>query len=190
MRRLTKVKAPLLRTLAGDAKSRFDVIRNHLRFYPGARVRDVAEFVDAPIRTIKAHWPADAVEVEVKGDRSVRSDPRFVLETDVDELKPERRPPTLRLLGTYDPFVQLRDRELLVDTPAGRKKLWPVIGRPGAIVVDGEVVGTWRPKTAGGSLTIRTERWSRFTKAMPKALEEQAERLAAFRGVTLAGVES
>ncbi|MFI5043311.1 MAG: DNA glycosylase AlkZ-like family protein, partial [Acidimicrobiales bacterium] len=63
MRRVPRLRPALYGTLAVDADRRFDVIRNHLRFYPGARYRDVASFLDAPIKVVKDRWPDDAVEV-------------------------------------------------------------------------------------------------------------------------------
>lgn len=189
MRRLPKLKPNLLRTLASEAKPRFDVIRNHLRFYPGARVRDVAEFVDAPIKVVKAHWPADAVEVNVKGAKTTtKVEPRFVLERDLDELRPDEDRSVLRVLGPFDPYVQLRDRELLVADEGRRKDVWRTLGRPGAIVVDGEIVGSWRPKTSGKKLTVHADMWRTLPKPSRTELDEQAERLADHRTVTLVDV--
>ena len=88
LRRVPKVKPSFLRTLATDAKPRFEVIRNHLRFFPGARLRDVAEYIDAPIKVVKTYWPSDAVELTVKDDPTTgKAEPRFVLEADVDHLR-------------------------------------------------------------------------------------------------------
>jgi hypothetical protein len=191
LRRLTKVKPLYLQKLATEAVSRFDVIRNHLRFYPGARVRDVAEFIDAPMKVVKAYWPTDSTEVTVKDDPTAgKVEPRFVLDADVDQLRAEGPNPTLRLLGPFDPYLQLRDRELLVDKAASRKDVWRILGRPGAIVLDGEVMGTWRPKTAGKKFTINADLWRPLPRAARKELGDQAERLAAHRDVTLAGVSA
>lgn len=191
LRRLTKVKPPLLHELAAEAEPRFDVIRNHLRFYPGARTRDVAEFIDAPMKVVKAYWPTDATEVTVKDDPTKgKTEPRFVLEDDVTQLRADGPEPTLRLLGPFDPYLQLRDRELLVEKAAARKDVWRILGRPGAIVLDGEVMGTWRPKTAGKKLSINADLWRPLPRIARKELEDQAERLAAHRDVTLAGVST
>jgi hypothetical protein len=97
-------------------------------------------------------------------------------------------PVAVRLLGPYDPFLQLRDRELLVPDPERRKALWPVIGGPGAVVAGGEVLALWRPRTSGKSLRLAIEPWRRLKALERAALEEQAEPLAADRGVTLAGL--
>ena len=189
LRRVPRVRPPLFERLAGDADPRFDVIRNYLRFYGPARVRDVAEFLDAPRADIDAHWPTDVVEVAVRDDSS--REPRFVLEEDLSEL---RDAPTLdaadvRLLGPYDPYLQGRDRELLVPDKARHKELWPVLGRPGVVLRGGEVIGTWRPRTSGRSLALRVQLWTDLRTRARAALDEQAALLAAHRDLRLSGVE-
>ena len=59
---------------------------------------------------------------------------------------------------------------------------------PGAVVDRGELLGLWRPRTTGKRLRLVVEPWKRLTKPVRTALEEQAERLAAHRDVTLAGL--
>jgi len=190
MRRAPRLRPALYGTLAVDADRRFDVIRNHLRFYPGARYRDVASFLDAPIKVVKDRWPDDAVEVAVSGDKTPGKESRFVLSDDVDDLlaagdEADNGPPTVRLLGPYDPYLQLRDRELLVSDADHRKDLWRVLGRPGAIVDDGEIVGSWRPRASKGKLRVEIDPWRRLSSDRRDAIAEQCERLAAFRNVRL-----
>ena len=60
--------------------------------------------------------------------------------------------------------------------------LWRALGRPGAILVGHEVRGTWRPRAAGRTLRLAVTPWDRLPD-----LTEQAERLAAFRGVRFGG---
>lgn len=195
LRRIPRVRPNLYRRLAGDAAARVDVIRGHLRFYPGARVADVAAFIDAPQKVVRDHWPDDAVEIAVtglpEGAAKGKADARFVLADDVELLDGsdgEGGDRTIRVLGPFDPYLQLRDRELLVAEEPRRKELWRVIGRPGAVLRDGEVAATWRPKTAKGRLTVVVDPWGRLTKADRAAIEVEAGRLATHRGVELAGV--
>ncbi|HEV3365229.1 MAG TPA: crosslink repair DNA glycosylase YcaQ family protein [Acidimicrobiia bacterium] len=192
LHRIPGFKPPLYRRLGDTAEPRFDVVRNYLRFYGPATIRDAAEFIDAPPADIKQRWPDDTVEVQVrKAGSSGRAQPRFVLAEDADALAdpgPASSPPALRLLGPFDPYLQLRDREVLASDSARRKALWPMIGRPGAAVADGEVLALWRPRTSGKSLRLAVEPWRRLKAAERTALEEQAEGLAAHRGVALAGL--
>ncbi|MFC7448531.1 DNA glycosylase AlkZ-like family protein [Rhodococcus daqingensis] len=95
---------------------------------------------------------------------------------------------SVRLLGPFDPYLQLRDRELLVADPDRRGALWPALGRPGAITVGGEVVGLWRPRAAGKKFTIEITPWIELTARLRDDIDGQAEALAAHRGVTLVGV--
>lgn len=175
---------PVLQRIPGhrrvsEVPERYDVIRGYLRLLGPATHKQVSEFVDAPVKDVKAHWPDDAVEVTVDGEQ------RWALDLDdggsVDEVT--------RLLGPYDLFLQARDRPLLVPDKDHAKALWPVLGRPGAVLHDGEVVATWRPRKSGTKMRLEIEPWRRLTKPTRSAIEEQAERLAAFRGVQLTEVE-
>jgi hypothetical protein len=95
----------------------------------------------------------------------------------------------VRLLGPYDPYLQLRDRETLVADTARAKELWRALGRPGAVVVDGEVVGTWRPRASGRKLGLAVDHWGTHGAWLDAAVSEQAERFAQFRGLALTGID-
>ena len=183
LERVTGLRANTYRHLGGEAAATFDVIRNHLRFFGPTTMADVAAYLDAPKREVTAHWPADVEEVTVDGTK------RFLLAADVDAVQevPDATG-TVRLLGPFDPYLQLRDRQLLVADATRRKDVWRTIGRPGAVVVDGEVLGTWRPKTSAEKLTVTVDLWRRPRPGERSKLDEQAERLAAFRGVGLKAV--
>jgi hypothetical protein len=192
LRRVPRHRPQMYGHLGGEADVRFHAVRNYLRFYGPARARDVAQFLDAPLKDVQAQWPTDAVEVDVTdAGAETRPQRRFLLAEDVQALADAGADPgtrTLRLLGPFDPYLQLRDRELLVAGEARRKELWPVLGRPGAILVDGEIAGTWRPRASAKSLTLLVQPWGPFGAAERAALQEQAERLAAHRGTVLAAV--
>jgi len=187
LRRVPKLRPANFAHSGDEAAPRFDVIRNHLRFFGPASMKDVAGYVDMPLAQVKAHWPADAVEVEVAGASDMA---RFVLDEHLEDLRAKAPAKTheVTLLGPFDPYLQLRGRDTLVDDEARRKELWPVLGRPGAMVVDGEVVAAWRPKTAGSKLTLRLQPWTKLTAAVRSSIEAQAQALAEFRGVRLTGV--
>jgi hypothetical protein len=140
----------------------------------------VAGYLDAPAADVRARWPSDAVEVTVEGER------RWLLEDAASRAALEAPAPDgVRLLGAFDLFLQARDRNLLVADKARTKALWPVLGRPGAVLAGTEVAGMWRARKAGKRLHLTVTRWS----GLPRdALTEQAERLAAFRGLALTSV--
>jgi hypothetical protein len=159
----------------------YDLVRAYLRLLGPATPKQVAEYLDAPVKEVKARWPADVAEVSVEGE------PRWLLAADAPPLaaEPVR---AVRLLGPFDLFLQARDRQLLITDPARVKALWPVLGRPGAVLADGEIAGMWRPRQSGGKLTVRVQLWRRESKQLRTGLAEQAARLADYRQVQLAGV--
>jgi hypothetical protein len=154
-------------------------IRNYLRFLGPARPAEVAAFLETSVSEVKAHWPEDAVPVKVAGAE------RWWLGGD----EPDPDAGLVRLLGGFDLLLQGRDRELLVPDKARHKPLWPTLGRPGAVLVGTDIVGTWRPKASGKRFTLRLELWDRVPVRAREALEQQAERLAAHRGLALEAID-
>ncbi len=78
-----------------------------------------------------------------------------------------------RLLPSGDPYFLLQgsDRELLVPDPERRRELWTPRVWPGAVLVKGEVAGTWR--RAGAVVTIQT--WRRVSATARAAVELEAQ---------------
>ena len=84
-------------------------------------------------------------------------------------------PAAARLLPSGDTFFLLwgRDRELLVPDPDRRAELWTSRVWPGALLVDGEVAGTWRRSNA--KVSIQT--WRRLSPAERESVEAEAASL-------------
>ncbi len=80
-----------------------------------------------------------------------------------------------RLLPSGDAYFLLQgaDRELLVPDPDHRRRLWTPRVWPGAILVEGEIVGTWRRAQAD----ITVESWRRLANADREAVEAEAASL-------------
>jgi winged helix DNA-binding protein len=168
-------------TVADDVPEHLDVVRGYLRLFGPATPRHVAGYLDAPVADVAARWPDDAVEVSVAGER------RWLLAADLERAG-SGPAAGVRLLGPFDPYLQLRDRPLLVADRACAADLWRTLGRPGAVLVDGEVAGTWRPRKSGARLDLKVQPWRELTTAAQAAIGAQAERLAACRQTTLGAV--
>ena len=162
------------------APERLQVIRAYLRLSGPASMNDVAAFLDAPLAEVKGHWPPEAAAVDVGGRKAWMLPAGEAAEVPAD---------LVRLLGPFDPLLQGRDRDVLVPERARHKALWPALGRPGAVLVGTELVGTWRPRAAGRRLTVRLDLWRPLTRSTRELVEQQAERLAAHRGLGLGGIE-
>ena len=80
-----------------------------------------------------------------------------------------------RLLPSGDPFYLLQgdDRALLVPDAGHRNALWTSRVWPGAVLLDGEVSGTWR--RANEAVTIQA--WGRPSRAARQAVEAEAAAL-------------
>ncbi len=171
----------VLDDVTDQAPSRLDLVRGTIHLLGPTTPKDVAGFIDAPVSDVKARWPRDVVEVDVAGAAL------SLLAADLEMLRAAARSPdepVMRLLGPFDLFLQARDRAVVVPDSSRHRALWPTIGRPGAVLVDGEVVGTWRPRAKGRSLGLELDQWTRWSKATRQAVGEQHELLAAFRGVS------
>ena len=96
-----------------------------------------------------------------------------------DELTVRERPAPAapsRFLPSGDAYtlgVTSEDRALLVPDAGQRRDLWTPRVWPGALLVAGKVVGTWR--RAEGRVTIRT--WQRLSRAAREAVLGEAESL-------------
>jgi hypothetical protein len=78
-----------------------------------------------------------------------------------------------RLLPSGDAYFLLyeADRELLVPDANQRRELWTTRVWPGALLVEGEVVGTWRRANA----VVAIQTWRRLSTAEREAVEAEAE---------------
>ncbi len=81
----------------------------------------------------------------------------------------------VRLLPSGDAYflLQGRDRELLVADANRRRALWTPRVWPGALLVEGEIVGTWR--RSHGEVTIHA--WRRLARAARDAVEAETASL-------------
>jgi DNA glycosylase AlkZ-like len=80
-----------------------------------------------------------------------------------------------RLLPSGDPYFLLQDadRDLLVPDAARRRALWTPRVWPGAVLVDGEIMGTWRRAEA----TVTVQPWHGLSRTAREAVEAEAASL-------------
>ena len=174
LRRIPRWRGPSARV-----PQHLDPVRGVLHFLGPATPKLVAAYVDAPVGEVSARWPEDVQPVEVEGRRLE------ALADDVPALSEVEPSGVVRLLGPFDLFLQGRDRDLVVPDPTARKDLWRTLGRPGGVLAGDEVVGSWRPRASGRKLRLAVSIWNGGDP--PAGLDTEAERLAAFRGLSFAG---
>jgi hypothetical protein len=173
--------APKRPGIPARAAGTADLISAYLRVLGPATPAEAAKFLDTTQSAARPAWP-DVVEVSVDGKRAWLPADR------VDALRSAPRPDVVRLLPPSDPYLQARDRDLLVPQRARQKEVWRILGNPGALLVDGEVAGTWRPKKSGARLELTLTPFERVPVRVRRAVEAEAARVAEVRGATTVSV--
>ncbi|WP_375499543.1 winged helix DNA-binding domain-containing protein [uncultured Jatrophihabitans sp.] len=159
-----------------DPKALAALARRYLALLGPAGIGDFADYIGARRADVAPVWPDDVETVTVEGKQLQ------VVPEDLDALTSAQRPDLIRLLGPFDPFLQAGDRTLLVPDKAAHKALWPVLGRPGVLLVDGEIVGLWRSKVTKTRLTLTVEPFAPLPKNVWTQVEVEAARVGDARG--------
>jgi len=105
----------------------------------------------------------ELMDVDVEGQK------QWALRTDRSRLERAVPVEAVRLLPAGDPYLASADRALLVPQPRFRSQLWPNSVWPGALMVHGELVGTWRRQV--GRVTLRA--WRPLEPDVREAVEEE-----------------
>lgn len=167
---------PRWRGVPGGHEGGGMVVDAYLRIHGPATPGEVAAYLQTIQRAVKPDWPDGLAEVRVDGRRA------WLPEEQLDGLLGVPPAEVVRLLPRSDPWLLARDRELVVPGKAHRKALWPVLGPPGGLLVDGEIAGTWRTKSSGKRLDVTVELFAPLPAAARRAVEEEAVVVAAVRG--------
>lgn len=91
------------------------------------------------------------------------------------------------LLGAHDPYLDLRDRSVVLPDASLQKLVWKYVGNPGAILDGGKVVGVWKAKALKEKLDVSMSLWDDVSSARREKLQSLAESYAAFRSSELRG---
>lgn len=71
-----------------------------------------------------------------------------MLQQDIEPLLNSTRPePRLLLLGPHDPYLEQRDRKLILPDSSLHKTVWRTISNPGVILRGGQIIGIWQHKS-------------------------------------------
>lgn len=159
------------------------LILAYLRLMGPSTREAVGAFLSTKPAALAGVWPAGLTEVRVNGASA------WLPDDAVDALRSAAPPRLVRLLPPGDPFLQARDRELLVPDESRRKALWRAINSPGAVLVDGEVTGVWQAKAAGAkAVQVVVTGFGALPQKVRTAIESEAGSVAEARGVPEARV--
>jgi hypothetical protein len=153
--------------------ARRELARRYLHVFGPTAAQAFAEWAGiSPQRGVAAF---DALRRQITPVRTPVGD-SWILTSDEPTFRAKLEPAaSARLLPSGDTYflLQGRDRELLVPDASRRRALWTPRVWPGAVLVDGEIVGTWRRGL--GTVTIQV--WRRLARAARDAVEAEAASL-------------
>jgi hypothetical protein len=153
--------------------ARLELARRYLHVFGPTTPGAFARWAGISLREARSAF--DALRRSLTGVRTPVGD-LWILTRDEPTFRAARpRSAQARLLPGGDAYFLLQgaDRELLIPDAACRRLLWTPRVWPGALMVEGEIVGTWR--RANEIVTIQT--WRRLTRAARDAVEAEAESL-------------
>lgn len=151
------------------------VVRAYLRLHGPAAPREVAGYLQTTQAPVKAAWPDGLAEVSVDGSRA------WLPEEQLDDLLAAAGERVVRLLPRSDPWLMARDRALLLPDGARRKTMWPTLGFPGAVLVDGEIAGTWRTRASSKRLDVNVTAFEPLAATTRRRIETEAELVGTLR---------
>jgi len=152
--------------------ARLELARRYLHVFGSGTSESFAEW--AGIKPPRGRAAFDALAGSLTPVRTPGGD-GWILSADEEAFRSpvDGQPAAARLLPSGDTYFLLQgaDREVLVRDAARRAELWTPRVWPGAVVVAGEVAGTWR--RAGAVVTV--EPWRRLSRTSRDAVEREAQ---------------
>lgn len=137
-----------------------ELARRYLRFFGPATADAFSKW--AGIAPLSGRAAFDALAGSLTPVRTPIGEAWILSEDEPTFRARGRHPASARLLPSGDAFFLLQgaDRELLVPDAVRRRELWAPRVWPGAVLVSGDVVGTWR--RAGALVSIQP--WRRLSR--------------------------
>lgn len=96
-------------------------------------------------------------------------------------LQAENTNDRLILLGAHDPYLDLRDRSVILTNKTQQKAVWRFVANPGVVLKGGRIIGIWKGKALKNKLDLSITLWAPTASAEQKELKQLAEEYAAFR---------
>ncbi len=153
-------------------QARLELARRYLHIFGPATPAAFAEWAGIRPRAAAGRAAFAALGESLTPVRTPAGDAWILAEDEPAFRAPGGSAALARLLPSGDAYFLLQgaDRELLVPDPDNRRALWTPRVWPGAVLVSGEIAGTWR--RAQTNVTI--ESWRRLSTAERAAVEAEA----------------
>jgi hypothetical protein len=155
-----------------DAReARLELARRYLHFFAPATPAAFAEW--AGIAPARGRAAFEALAGELTQARTLVGSGWILTQDELTFQAPATTTVSVRLLPSGDTYFLLQgaDRELLVPEPDHRSALWTPRVWPGAVLVHGEIVGTWRR----AETTVVIQTWRSLSRGQREAIAAEAE---------------
>jgi len=160
-----------------------DMLVRYLRVNGPASTAALAAYTGMSATALKSQLPPGLVEVRTPMGKA------WMVEDGVDELVRAERPKHVRLLPGGDPWLTMRDRELVIPDAAQHRSVYKALSNPGVVLVDGDVIGTWRARLGQGKvLEVAVTGFGTVPGRVRGAVEVEAQVLAPSRRAETAAV--
>ncbi|RDI63883.1 winged helix DNA-binding protein [Nocardia pseudobrasiliensis] len=159
--------------------ARAELLRRYLHCYGPSSPKDFAAWLGVAVSDVDPWWKPLAGEMTEVGFDGRKG---WLLTEDLEAMRSPEEVRGVRLLPPRDPYTQLRDRETIVDKKF-HGEMWKTVGEPGAVLVDGKIVGIWRPRKSGKKLSLTVTAFGAAGKFRSR-LGAEAEQVAILRGAS------
>jgi hypothetical protein len=165
----------LPRVVAGQARA--DIVRRYLHCYGPTTPGALSQWAGISKEQAASQWSLVSPEMVDLGPGV-----GWLLSSDLDALDNPPTPEGTRLLPPHDPYLQARDRLLLVPDRSNHGRIWRAAGNPGAVLQCGELIGTWQPRTRNSTFTLEITPFASLASSERNSIREEAELVARLRG--------
>lgn len=171
--------------LVPSAQGTAELARRFLHAYGPATPRAFADWLGSTPAQAKRLWQQIEEELEPVTAAGKKA---FILQSDRESFRCADTEEALLLLGPHDPYLDIRDRAILLEDTAAQRQVWRTVGNPGVILKGGKIIGIWKTRTQREKLSVTTTLWQPLSIPEQRELEKQLEGYAIFRGLALQGI--
>ena len=171
--------------LVPSAQGTAELARRFLHAYGSATPRAFADWLGSTPAQAKRLWRQIEEELEPVTAAGKKA---FILQSDRESFRCADTEEALLLLGPHDPYLDIRDRAILLEDTAAQRQVWRTVGNPGVILKSGKIIGIWKTRTQREKLSVTTTLWEPLSSPEQRELERQMEEYASFRGLALQGI--
>lgn len=154
------------------------LVRKYLHCYGPATAASFENWLGCSSAQAKRMWALVSEEMEPV---TVTGKKAFILSCDKDLLlSPAPIERELVLLGGHDPYLDQRNRAILLPDLSLHRQVWKMVSNPGVILQNGEIIGIWTNKKNGKGMDVTLTLWDGAFPQKQKLLH-LVEEYAAFR---------